>query len=74
MDSNSIQTPTDNIFINDVVQSQLDSDAVDSMVQVAVTNVLVIYTGYIINRRNDWNAAYKGARIYSSREISIQHS
>ena len=44
-----IKSPTvdspENIFKNDVVQSQLDSDAVESMVQGAVTNVLVIYTG-----------------------------
>ena len=46
------------VFINDVVQSQLDCEAVELMVQVAVTNVLVIYTGGTIGMKHTAEHGY----------------
>ena len=35
----------DKVFSNDVVQAQVQSDAVDNMVPADLTRVLILYTG-----------------------------
>eukprot|EP00842_Homolaphlyctis_polyrhiza_P000206 jgi/Hompol1/1186/HPOL_005530-RA len=58
------QRPTSPLFVNDVVNAAVASDAVDSMVSADMSRVLVIYTGGTIGMQNTPQHGYKPVKGY----------
>jgi lysophospholipase len=59
-----------NIFVNDVVNSQLDSPASKAMVQSELSRILIIYTGGTIGMQNNPEHGYLPVQGYMTQKLA----